>query len=127
MNKTHRNCLRHHRKVLEEKYGYKCVNEHLQFRDSSWKRLDLVCHNPDSSLPSVAIEAESSKNFSNPQIVSNAEDGKAFVKAHHNSKFFHIHTSEIIDFDKELKPKPQIPQHRIKPFALKPLRRAFVR
>jgi len=51
--------------------------------------------------PPVAIEVESSLNFLNPQVKSNAQDLKFFKRIYPNAKIFHITTSQIIDFNKE--------------------------
>jgi len=116
-NKSHKNCIEFHKNQLEEKHSYKCKKEFDLIRNGAVHNLDLACAKKDK--PSVAMEIESNKNFENPQIQSNARDLEEFKKAYPNSLTYHIHTSQTIDFDKELSKQPIKPKTIIKRYGQK--------
>ena len=113
MNKTHKNCIEFHKNQLEEKYNYKCRRELDLARQGNIHKLDLGCF--EKIKPPIAMEVESTKNFQNPQVKSNAEDLKEFKRIYPNAKTYHITTDQVIDFDKELNFKS-----RFKPIIGKP-------
>src|SRR3989344_3713967 len=100
MSKDHSNCVKFHKQQLEEKYNYRCKKEFDLSRNGAIHHLDLSCFNKQK--PPVAIEVETGKSWTNPQIQSNAEDLKEFKRLYPTSKTFHIKASDRIDFNKEL-------------------------
>ncbi|MFH1585800.1 MAG: hypothetical protein ABIB79_03470 [archaeon] len=111
MKKSHKNCIDFHKQMLEsERHKFKCKKEFDLPRNGQLHRLDLACFrerpkfNSMGFVDSVGLEAETIMKNS-PQILSNKKDLETFRKIFPASKTFHIQTDEIIDFDKELKPK----------------------
>ncbi|HRZ85394.1 MAG TPA: hypothetical protein P5277_01305 [Candidatus Paceibacterota bacterium] len=102
MAKTQNNSVEYHKNILEERFRYKCRKEFPVPRNGNLHAIDLGCFH--KKMITIGMEIESSKNFNIPQIQSNAEDLKEFARLF-NAKTFHIHASDIIDFDKVLKPQ----------------------
>jgi len=102
MEKNHKNAIDFHKDILESKYNYRCRKEYPLPRNNQIKQIDCACFHGEPTRPPIAMEFESSTNWNNPQIQSNAEDLKKFKEIFPNAKTFHKHVSETINFDAEL-------------------------
>jgi hypothetical protein len=102
MEKSHKNNIEHHKNKLEQNHGFRCQREYPVPRGGFIHRLDLGCFREKNNPSAVGLEVESNNNFNSPQIRSNAEDLQEFKRIHPDSKVFHIHTNQAIDFSKEI-------------------------